>query len=320
MRKGKVALFIFSLILGLVSCNKDDEGDDFVEVPVRDRAEQQVTDNDSIIGYLETHYYNSDAINALKPNVGIADIVITQLEEGETEAPAGHTLLKKGDDWAVEKHSVDFANTTYEFYVLKLNDGGGESPSFADEVRVRYEGYQLDGSVFDSAVTPVDFDLIELVAGWRKVLPAFNASTSFEVGGDGLVNYNNHGVGVMFLPSGLGYFSTGTGGIPPYSPLVFKFDLLQKLKEGDHDNDGVPSYLEDLNGDGEFTLADPEDDTVTHDDTDGDFIPDYFDSDDDGDGVLTIDEDIDGDGDPTNDIGANGIPKYLDDTETESKS
>jgi len=64
MKNSKLALIgLFGLIA--VSCNKDDEGDDFVEVPVRDRAEQQVTDNDSIIGYLETHYYNSDAINAL---------------------------------------------------------------------------------------------------------------------------------------------------------------------------------------------------------------------------------------------------------------
>ena len=99
----------------------------------------------------------------------------------------------------------------------------------------------------------------------------------------------NHGVGVMFLPSGLGYFATGAAGIPAYSPLVFKFDLLQ-MKQNDHDNDGIPSYKEDLNGDGEFTVANADDDTITHDDTDGDSIPNYFDSDDDADGVLTIDE------------------------------
>lgn len=49
-------------------------------------------------------------------------------------------------------------------------------------------------------------------------------------------------------------------------------------------------------------------------DTDGDGIPDYMDSDDDGDNIPTIDEDINGDGDPTNDdTDGDGIPNYLDD-------
>ena len=315
MKIEKVALFILCLTLGFVSCNKDDDGDTFTEVEVRDRTEQQVIDNDSIVGYLETHYYNSaDFVGNANPS--IADLVITELLEGET-LPVGSTML----DVAVgDSKKVTFSKTAYEFYVLDLNPNAtGASPSFADEVRVRYEGFELDGDVFDSAVTPVDFDLIGLVPGWRKVLPSFNTAAGDPViESDGSVTYTNHGVGVMFLPSGLGYFSTGAGGIASYSPLVFKFDLLQ-MKENDHDNDGIPSYKEDLNNDGEFTIADPEDDTVTHDDTDGDSIPNYFDSDDDGDGVLTINEDIDGDGDPTNDDTDNdGTPNYLDADSKES--
>ncbi|HMC01940.1 MAG TPA: hypothetical protein VKN14_12965, partial [Flavobacteriaceae bacterium] len=90
------------------------------------------------------------------------------------------------------------------------------------------------------------------------------------------------------------------------------------MSVNDHDNDLVPSYLEDLNGDGEFTWDIEEETDTTDDDTDDNDIPDFFDPDDDGDGVLTRYEDIDGDGDPTNDIGMNGIPKYLDKDETES--
>ena len=110
----------------------------------------------------------------------------------------------------------------------------------------------------------------------------------------------------MFVPSGLAYFSgNSTGAI--YDNLIFKIELLQ-MEEQDHDSDLVPSYLEDLNDNID----------VTDDDTDEDGLPNFIDLDDDGDGVLTINEDIDGDGDPTNDIGANGIPKYLDPEETES--
>ena len=112
-------------------------------------------------------------------------------------------------------------------------------------------------------------------------MPNFSTAESFADAGDGTIDFMNHGVGVMFLPSGLGYFSSATSNIPSYSPLIFKFELLQ-MYQNDDDGDGVPSYLEDLNGDGEFTLAD--------DDTDGDNIPNYGDTDDDGDGVLTKNE------------------------------
>ena len=102
-----------------------------------------------------------------------------------------------------------------------------------------------------------------------------------------------------------------------YSPLIFQIELFA-TSLNDHDSDGVPSYLEDLNGDGFFTIDVDEITDTTDDDTDDNNILDYVDIDDDGDGVPTINEDIDGDGDPTNDIGANGIPKYLDKDETES--
>ncbi|MFV0564487.1 MAG: hypothetical protein ACK5NB_01505 [Flavobacteriaceae bacterium] len=72
------------------------------------------------------------------------------------------------------------------------------------------------------------------------------------------------------------------------------------------DNDGIPAELEDLNGNGD----------LTDDDTDDDDIPNYLDSDDDGDNVLTINENPDpnGDGDLSDaqDTNEDGIPDYLD--------
>ncbi|SFZ95079.1 hypothetical protein SAMN05428642_1079 [Flaviramulus basaltis] len=306
MRKGKVALLILCLIVGFLSCNKDDGGGTTV-VEIRDRAEQQIVDNDSIIGYLETHYYNSSAFDASNTNPNTKDLVISKLEEGEV-LEDGNTLLID----AVETKTAVYAETNYTFYILKLNQGGGEDmPKFADQVRVKYEGFTLDNEIFDSAITPVSFDLTSLVPGWRKVIPFFNTSESFDDNGDGTVSYSNHGAGVMFLPSGLGYFSNATVGIGAYSPIAFKFDLLQ-MEENDHDGDGVPSYNEDLNGDGEFSVNFSDLADETDDDTDGDGTPDYADADDDGDGIPTIYEDLNKDGDPTNDIGSNGIPNYLD--------
>jgi len=77
----------------------------------------------------------------------------------------------------------------------------------------------------------------------------------------------------------LGYFSGISPGIPIYSPLIFKFELYQ-TRVNDHDGDGVPSYLEDVNNNLD----------VKDDDTNNNTVADYLDPDDDGDGVATFNE------------------------------
>jgi FKBP-type peptidyl-prolyl cis-trans isomerase FkpA len=273
MRIRKIALYILCISIGFTACKKNDTPK---TVEDRDRTEQQIIDNDSIIGYLETHYYNSADFGVSNPNPSLNDLVITELPEGET-VPVGNTLLID----AVETKSVVFAETDYEFYILKLNQGGGDSPTFADRVRVNYEGRLLNETIFDSTSNPVTFDLLGLVPGWSKAMPYFSTAEGFNDIGDGTISFYNYGLGMMFLPSGLGYFSSATTSISSYSPLIFKIELLQML-QNDDDGDGIPSFMEDLNGDGEFTLA--------GDDTDLDNIPNYADVDDDGDGVLTKDE------------------------------
>jgi hypothetical protein len=324
MKIRKITLYILCAIVGFASCSKDDNRDDPIFIDVRDRAEQQIADKDSLIGYLETHYYNSSVFVG-NPNPSINDLVVTELPDGES-LPVDHTLLID----AIEIKTTVHVEVDYEYYILRLNQGGGvDSPHFSDDVRVIFSGNLLDEEVFDSAVTPEDFDLTVLVAGWGRVLTQFNVAEFFIEAVDGTVSYTNAGVGVMFLPSGLGFFAETplNSNIPLYSPLIFKFELYQ-TEINDHDGDGVPSYLEDL--DGNFELA--------NDDTDEDGIQDFIDVDDDGDGTLTIEEDLedidinndssgdgvldndlDGDGDPTNDdTDGDGIPNYLDTDNTES--
>ena len=266
-------LALLSLSLMFNACSKSD-GDPTIEpVNVVDRGEQQIIDNDSLIGYLETHYYNSgDFIG--NPSPSINDLVITELADGET-VPAEHTLLID----VVETKTTFYLDTDYEYYVLKLNQGAGDKPNFTDTVRLNYSGNLLDESVFDSSINPIDFDLTALIKGWALVIPEFSTSESFVENGDGTVSYNNSGAGVMFLPSGLGYFSGISPGIPIYSPLIFRFELFQ-TRVNDHDADGVPSYLEDIDGDKD----------VVNDDTNNNFLSNYVDPDDDGDGVFTINE------------------------------
>lgn len=294
------ALFLLALVS---SCKKDDEGgSSFVEA---DRTEQQVIDGDSLIRYLQTHYYNSGTF-ATPGNYGIDDIVIEELPIDEATGeylpmpnPSENTLLMD----VVETKTETYLDVEYTYYILRLNNGGGESPHFCDDILANYSGMMQDGEVFDSTVNAQDpFNLLTLVQGWRMVLPEFKDAESFSVNDDGTISYSNYGLGVMFLPSGLGYFGSPPIGVTSYANLIFKFALF-KMEVNDSDNDLVPSYMEDLD----------DSENLYDDDTDNDDIPNFLDVDDDGDGVPTRYEDVNNDGDPTNDdTDGDGTPNYLD--------
>ncbi len=308
----KFSLYLLVVVTVFISCEPDDgPTNTFTE---EDRTEQQIVDDSTLVAYLESHYYNSDFFES-GSNHKYTDIIITELpqdDEGnylDMPDPDQNTLLID----AVETHMTEFLEVDYEYYILRLNQGEGGAPNFPDEVRVRYEGSSVvSEEVFDSRVTPIDISLVGngftsfgTIKAWQLVMPSFSSALDFSLD-NGIVNYNNFGLGVMFVPSGLAYFSGITTG-SSYDNLIFKFELLQ-FEESDHDTDGIPTYLEDLDGDLD----------VNNDDTDDDSFPNFIDLDDDGDGIATSNEDIDGDGDPTNDIGVNGIPKYLDPEETET--
>lgn len=322
--KLKLYILIIAILFLGFSCG-DDEGDGITEVPEADRTEQQVIDNDSLVGYLQTHYIN-ETILSNNPSISFDNIEINELpEDGELPNPDQNSLLID----LVETFTTTYFDVEYEYYVLRINQGGSEvSPNFSDKVRVSYEGSLMDDTIFDSSISPVDFDLTATIAGWGRVLPEFNNAEDFIINSDGTVTYNNPGIGIMFLPSGLGYYSAAAGSVPVYSNLIFKFKIFQS-EVNDHDFDNVPSHLEDINGNYD----------LTDDNSDDDTFADFVDSDDDNDGTLTVDEDLepdsdltvdrDGDGDPTNDIGdgdptnddtdGDGIPNYLDPDDSASR-
>jgi hypothetical protein len=223
-------------------------------------------------------------------NPTIADVVITELTEGET-LPVGAALLITD----VELKTTTYLDVEYDFYILKINQGNSAaSPRFCDKVRVRYAGSLMDGEEFEVKLSPIDFDLASVIPGWSRVMPEFNVGT-FMANTDGTVSYDGYGMGVMFLPSGLGYYATYSSSIPSYSNLVFKFELLQ-TETADHDSDNIPTYLEVIEADYDLYGKD----------TDEDLKADFIDTDDDGDGTATSDE--------------VGIEAYVADTRVELQS
>lgn len=297
MNKFKYYFILIITCLSLFSCSKDDNS--IEEVPLRDFGEQFATDKAAIEEYLETYYIDID-----DPNFADNDVIIKKITNSDTQ-PSIMSYLNRSTFPKLLKKPVELHGITYELYYLVLREGVGESPCNDDEVLTAYKGDYLYRTVakeavpasgdtpaqpavpsvllaseFDKLIYPESFfSLNNVVTGWSEVFPEFKTGDTPVSNADGTVTYNNFGAGVMFLPSGLAYYNRVQGSIPSYSPLVFSFKLYA-VKRSDFDNDGIPSYLEDINGDG----------NVYNDDTDGDGIPDFRDVDDDGDGFTTRSE------------------------------
>jgi hypothetical protein len=314
MNKFKFYFILLITSITLFSCNKDDD-EKAPPVPPRDRAEQYAKDNDSIERFLRTHYLTVATVN------GQPDITFTKIPAGgtqtsiwdNTEYPLQSKIVKNDDrntnltDGRVED-PVD-----YTLYYLLLNQGGGQRPTTVDSTYTSYKGMTLDNNVFDSNDNPLWFVFPRLtindaavISGYRQFLPLLKTAASVVVDPvTGETQFTDMGVGVVFIPSGLGYFQSAQTNIPSYSPLIFRIRL-HTLRSRDHDGDGVPSNNEDLNSNG-----DPYDD-----DTDNDKIPNFLDVDDDGDtyftrfeirvaGVITL---------PYPTCPGGSTPKYLDNT------
>ncbi|GAA4276365.1 FKBP-type peptidyl-prolyl cis-trans isomerase [Aquimarina mytili] len=278
--------YIFTAIIltvVLYACNNDDDGSLIEAEPVRDRAEQQVTDDAQLVEYLKTHFFTTVDVDLNDDTVIDYQTAILDTIAGDN---SGETSIM--DSGKLITKEVTFADTKYKLYVLNIDSGRVDKhvPKFADSTLVTYRGELLYNStpVFDSAATPVWFDLTTLVPGFREAMVDFGEASTIDIDMvDGTFTATGFGHLIVFMPSGLGYFAGNgpSGRIPSYSPLIFNIQLY-RVNESDHDRDGIPSYLEDLDND--RLVADSDDNT------DGDQFSNYNDADDDNDGVLTRDE------------------------------
>jgi len=200
-------------------------------------------------------------------------------------------------------------------YYLSARNGEGLSPTVADSVLVRYEGNTLDGQVFDGVSNYVWQQLPSFLRGYQIALSAWHAGTEDQLvqNPDGTSRYANAGVGLMVMPSGLGYFNSSSGSIPAYSSLMFKVELGQVIEDTDADGDGIPSILEDLNGNN-YLYDDNTDQKQEESGFGAVLIPNFLDSDDDVDGTRTRDEIVINEAGsiPFPEADGDGTPDYLD--------
>ena len=290
-----IILFLSINISFLSSCKKEESSDPDV-APKRDLETQYIAENDSIIEFMETHFYNYTDFENIGNNQTPELIIDTIAGDNIDKTPISEQV--KSLD--IEVKDDDDNVVVHKLYYEVLREGSGENPTVADSVFVSYKGFLFDNKVFDQRKNPVWLEAKNVVRGFQEFLPKIKRG-EIRINPNGTYDFLNFGIGFVIFPSGLGYYNNGTGNIQPYSPLIFQVNLMT-LNRTDHDNDSVLTIIEDLNGDHNFD----------NDDTDSDGFPNYLDTDDDGDGILTIDEyDVNGDGIP-DDSDGDGTPDYLD--------
>ena len=129
--------------------------------------------------------------------------------QGKAQKEAGEKYLAEN----AKKDGVITLPSGLQYQVLK--EGNGKKPSAKDTVKCHYEGFLIDGTVFDSSVQrgePATFPLQQVIAGWTEGLQLMQEGAKYR----------------FFIPYRLAYGEGGAGAsIPPYAALIFDVELIQ---------------------------------------------------------------------------------------------
>lgn len=158
--------------------------------------------------------------NSLQVTEQEAQSIVTeffQQQEAKQRAAAAEKYKdnkEKGEAWLAEKAMEEGVETLPSGLMYQvLNEGTGKKPTAADTVECHYEGRLIDGTVFDSSYKngqPVTLRANQVIKGWTEALVHMPAGSVWEV----------------YIPQELAYGEREQGQIKPYSPLVFKIELL----------------------------------------------------------------------------------------------
>lgn len=267
--------FAMIALIFTISCKKDDNN----STSVRDYAEVAEEDDAEIIEYLKTHFYNYTDFENPPSDFDYKVVLdtISGLNAGKTP------LFDQVKTMELNVVKSDNTKVLHKMYYLSVQEGSGTRATVADSVYVAYKGMTLAGTVFDNNEILTSSNWMDLIGnvvtsnpagvikGFREGIAQMKDSGSEPtVNSDGTFSApNDSGMAILFIPSGLGYFSTSLTSISAYSPLIFVTKLI-KTKKADHDKDGIPSINE---------IEHDEYGVITYTDCDGDRYPDYLDAD-----------------------------------------
>ena len=119
------------------------------------------------------------------------------------------------EQYLTDNASAEGVQSTESGLQYKVQEeGDSKSPSASDTVEVHYEGWLIDGTVFDSSYKrgqTISFPLSGVIPGWTEGLQLMNTGATYE----------------LTIPSDLAYGPRGMpGAIPPAATLIFKVELV----------------------------------------------------------------------------------------------
>ena len=131
--------------------------------------------------------------------------------QGKAHKEAGEKYLAEN----AKKDGVITLPSGLQYQVLK--EGNGKKPSAKDTVKCHYEGFLIDGTVFDSSVQrgePATFPLQQVIAGWTEGLQLMQEGAKYR----------------FLIPYRLAYGEGGAGQmIPPFATLIFDVELIEVI-------------------------------------------------------------------------------------------
>ena len=132
-----------------------------------------------------------------------------RMAQGKVHKEAGEKYLAENG----KKDGVVTLPSGLQYQVLR--EGNGKKPKATDSVKCHYEGFLIDGTVFDSSVQrgePAVFGLQQVIAGWTEGLQLMQEGAKYR----------------FFIPYRLAYGEGGAGQmIPPFATLIFDVELLE---------------------------------------------------------------------------------------------
>ncbi len=149
----------------------------------------------------------------------VQEFFVEKEKELNAEREAKGAIAKEAGKKYLEENAKKEGVTTLasglQYQVLQ--EGTGKQPKASDKVKCHYEGFLVDGTVFDSSVQrgePAVFGLDQVIAGWTEGLQLMKTGAKYR----------------FFIPYMLGYGESGAGQlIPPFSTLIFDVELLEVL-------------------------------------------------------------------------------------------
>ena len=136
-------------------------------------------------------------------------------EQSAKAAEIGKAKKAEGEAYLAEnakKEGVITTESGLQYMVIK--EGTGKSPKATDSVECHYEGFLIDGTVFDSSVQrgqTATFPLGGVIKGWTEGLQLMKEGGKYR----------------FFIPYHLAYGEAGAAGaIPPYAALIFDVELI----------------------------------------------------------------------------------------------